>query len=195
MKKWCTKKELFQTFHVARQMEITSDSYKCFFSETPALNMLNLIYGKGVAEEWLTYELAELSEFSGARDKITQGQLRQTIYLIIGEYGRLTLAEFMLFCRRMKLGKYEPFYGSVDPMAIMRSLKMFMKERNEAWVRYESEMESKRISEERNKTYLDYTEFMLIQYAEKEYSMNTKAEDEKTERKYKRIRRKDYDKE
>lgn len=183
--RWPTKKELLQTFHVAKQIVITKDANKCFFSETPVLNTLNILYGNGTAEEWLTYQLAELSEFSGARDKITQGQLRQSVYLILGEYGNLTLAEFMLFCRRMKLGRYESFYGSVDPMAIMRSLVTFMGERNDAWTEREAANTKRRIEEEKRKTYLDYTEFKLIQYAEAEYAMNTRAEDEEIELKYK----------
>lgn len=185
IQRWPSKNELLQAFHVTKQTAITKDAYKCFFGEAPALNTLNAIYGNGTAEEWLTYQLAELSEFSGARDKITQGQLRQSVNLILGEYGNLTLAEFMLFCRRMKLGRYKSFYGSVDPMAIMRSLVTFMSERNEARAEHEAAHTKRCIEEEKGKTYLDYTEFKLIQYAEAEYAMNTRDEDEKIELKYK----------
>lgn len=37
----------------------------------------------------------------------------------------------MLFFYRFKLGYYETFYGSVSPMAITKSLNVFVKERNE----------------------------------------------------------------
>lgn len=183
--RWRNKNELFATFNVNTQTDVTADPNRCFFSNAPALNTLNVIYGRGVAEEWLTYQLGELSEFSGARDKLTPGQLRQMVKLVLGEYGMLNVAEFMLFCRRMKLGRYGTFYGSVDPMAIMRSIRMFLRERGDAREERKALLGRMKIEADSKKVCLSYGEWKLVQYAEAEYAMNTREEDERIELKYK----------
>ena len=118
-----------QTFHVNRQIELTQDPDRCYFSNAPTLNAVNAIYGEGTSEEWLCYHIGNLSEFSGAKDKICDNQLDEIAELIRSDYGFLNMAEIMLFCRRFKKGQYDKFYGSVDPITIMRGLNEFCKER------------------------------------------------------------------
>ncbi len=60
-------------------------------------------------------------------------QLRELVQLIISDKYFLNMAEIMLFCHRFKTGRYEKLYGTVDPMAIMRSLREFLYERNDAF--------------------------------------------------------------
>ena len=99
--RWDTRNSLLQTFHVDRQMELTKDPERCFFQNAPTLWNVNIGYGFGTAQEWLAYQIADLSEFSGARDKITDRQLDQIIQLITDDYGFLNMAEIMLFCRKI----------------------------------------------------------------------------------------------
>ena len=113
-------------------MEITRRPARCLFGNAPSLWDANRAYGYGTAQEWLAYQITDLSEFSGARDKITDRQLDQLIQLVTDDYGFLSLAEFMLFCRRFKRGLYCKFYGSVDPISIMQGLNEFCREREEA---------------------------------------------------------------
>ena len=107
------------------------------------------------------------------------------VKLVLGEYGMLNVAEFMLFCRRMKLGRYGTFYGSVDPMAIMRSIRMFLRERGDAWGEREALLGRMKIEADSKKVCLSYGEWKLVQYAEAEYAMNTREEDKRIELKYK----------
>lgn len=137
--RWRTRQSLLQTFHVNRQLELTKEPARCHFSNAPSLWNVNIVYGFGTAQEWLTYQIADLSEFSGARDKITDRQLDQIIQLITDDYGFLNMAEIMLFCRRFKKGTYDKFYGSVDPIAIMKGLNEFCRERNDAYAKRERE--------------------------------------------------------
>ena len=102
--RWDTRDSLLQTFHVDRQMELTKDPERCCFQTAPTLWNVNIGYGFGTAQEWLAYQIADLSEFSGARDKITDRQLDQIIQLITDDYGLLNMAEIILFCRRFKKG-------------------------------------------------------------------------------------------
>lgn len=153
--------DFLQTFHVVKQESYTRLPERCYFGSAPTLQHVNKDYGRGTAEEWLLYQLDDLSEYCGARDKLTKGQMRSLAQLLTQEYGWLNVAEFMLFFRRFKLGRYGRFYGSVDPMAITIALKeRFLPERYEAYERKEQEeREHEREEKERNAiTYVEYLE-------------------------------------
>ena len=79
------------------------------------------------------YQLSELSEFSGAREKISASQITQLAELIAADYHFLKVTEVMLFFRKFKKGAYGEFYGAVDPITIMRSLRSFQRERGEVY--------------------------------------------------------------
>lgn len=150
---------------------------------------MNLAYGFGTAQEWLAYQITDLSEFSGARDKITDRQLDQIIQLITDDYGFLNMAEIMLFCRRFKRGLYDKFYGSVDPIAIMQGLNEFCRERNEAYAkrdRYLQELKEWRDAHNPNNT--THEEAIIINQMQAEYAMNTREQDLLIEQKYKQIK-------
>ena len=184
LRRWPTADSLMQTFHVNRQIELTQDPDRCYFSNAPTLNVVNNIYGEGTSEEWLCYQIGNLSEFSGARDKIDNDQLNEIAALIRSDYGFLNMAEIMLFCRRFKKGQYDKFYGSVDPITIMRGLNEFCKERSYAYFMHEQK-ERERIEAERSKqSYLTYEEYEFIKYAQLEYEMNTIEEDKMIELKH-----------
>ena len=187
--RWDTRDSLLQTFHVDRQMELTKDPERCFFQNAPTLWNVNIGYGFGTAQEWLAYQIADLSEFSGARDKITDRQLDQIIQLITDDYGFLNMAEIMLFCRRFKKGSYDKFYGSVDPIAIMKGLNEFVRERNEAYAKRErTQQERKQWLDTHNPNIMSREEWDIIKQVQAEYEMNTIEEDRRIEQKYKQIK-------
>lgn len=127
---------------------LTADADRCFNGTAPSLGLVNAAYGNGTSEEWLVYQLTDLSEFSGSRDKLTPRQIGQLAELIAADYYYLSVAELMLFCRRFKMGRYGRFYGSVDPIIITGSLRQFVRERAEAIDAYEHEQERLRREEE-----------------------------------------------
>lgn len=168
--RWDTRDSLLQTFHVDRQMELTKDPERCFFQNAPTLWNVNIGYGFGTAQEWLAYQIADLSEFSGARDKITDRQLDQIIQLITDDYGFLNMAEIMLFCRRFKKGSYDKFYGSVDPIAIMKGLNEFVRERNEAYAKRErTQQERKEWQDAHNPNIMSREEWDIIKQVAKDH--------------------------
>ncbi len=174
-----------QTFHVNRQMELTGVPERCHFQNAPTLWTANLAYGYGTAQEWLAFQIADLSEFSGARDKITDGQLDQIVQLITEDYGYLNMAEIMLFCRRFKKGMYGKFYGTVDPMAIMDGLNEFCRERKEAYAVRAMELErEQRRQSLNNPDNMTREEYDIIRQITAEYTMNTREQDRLTEEKY-----------
>lgn len=164
MARWPSAESLMATFHVDRQVAYTRDPSRCHFGKAPTLNAVNAAFGRGTAEEWLTFQLGNLSEFSGAREKITNEQIGQLAQLIRGDYGFLNMAEMMLFCRRFKAGHYGEFYGSVDPITIMRGLRAFCTERANAIAKHDDELEKLRQAEWKAKavTYKEHLAKMKI---------------------------------
>lgn len=126
-------------FHVDRQEELTRDVPRCFFGKAPTLSQVNAAYGKGTSEEWLTYQLANISEYSGARGKIGDPQIEEMAKLITNTWHWLKVSEVMLFFRWFKLGKYGQFYGSFDPLIMMTAMRSFLRERNDMYARKESQ--------------------------------------------------------
>lgn len=142
-------------------MAITNDPDKCYFGEAPTLWNVNLFYGNGTSEEWLIYQLTDLSEFTGVGKKITAPQIAQMAQLIVGDYGYLKMTEVMLFLRRFKTGRYGLFYGNVDPIVIISALGRFViEERNGTLAAHEldeaKKQRDKELKDERNVSYVEY---------------------------------------
>lgn len=124
------RSDFLQTFHYVKQEEFSSFPSRCFFGTAPQLSKVNKDYGKGTAEEWLTYQLTYVSEFCGAKEKLTRMQIEELSRVISRKYGWLNVAELMLFFQKLKEGEYGRFYGSVDPQSILIALSTrFLRER------------------------------------------------------------------
>lgn len=100
--------------------------------ETPTLRMLEQAYGQEYASRvWIKTQLVILNDFVGVKNKLEDFQINPLCDQILVEYGGLNLLEFCLFMARLRSGKYEQFYGSVDPMLILKSLEEFMADRRD----------------------------------------------------------------
>lgn len=85
--------------------------------------MLEQAYGQEYASRvWIKTQLVILNDFVGVKNKLEDFQINPLCDQILVEYGGLNLLEFCLFMARLRSGKYEQFYGSVDPMLILKSL-------------------------------------------------------------------------
>lgn len=92
--------------------------------------MLEQAYGQEYASRvWIKTQLVVLNDFVGVKNKLDDFQINPLCDQILVEYGGLNLLEFCLFMSRLRSGKYEQFYGSVDPMLILKSLDEFMEDR------------------------------------------------------------------
>ena len=65
----------------------------------------------------------------------------------------LTMTEFILFCARVRSGKYESFYGSIDPLKILTSFDTFLKDKSKDYIeeRYRKIEEEKLREEQESK--------------------------------------------
>lgn len=94
--------------------------------------MLEQAYGQEYASRvWIKTQLVILNDFVGVKNKLEDFQINPLCDQILVEYGGLNLLEFCLFMARLRSGKYEQFYGSVDPMLILKSLEEFMADRRD----------------------------------------------------------------
>lgn len=96
---------------------------------------------------WIIPQLYDVSEFCGAKEKLSEEQLKQLAALLANECHWLKATELMLFFYRMKLGKYGQFYGTVDPIVITTSLRKFLADRQAAIQQEESRLRQMELEE------------------------------------------------
>jgi hypothetical protein len=139
-----TDVQCIKTFDHTKQISFVRDETFCYFADVPTLEQMNTAYTTTTAQQCLIFHLADLSEFAGAKEKMNNNQLRQLADIIVTRYPYLRITELMLFFYKFKLGEYEEFYGTVDPMAITKSLKEFIRERNVFKYRKEQEFQAEK---------------------------------------------------
>lgn len=155
------RNDFLETFHSAYQEKYSAFPERCYFGSAPLLSSVNREYGRGTAEEWLTYQLTYVSEFCGAKDKLTRLQIEELARVITRKYHWLKVAELMLFFQRLKEGEYGRFYGSIDPQSILIALQnRFLQERYLAYERKEQEEREIKQEDDHRKaiTYEQYLE-------------------------------------
>lgn len=98
--------------------------------ETPTLVMLEQAWGlEYVSRVIVKVHLIAVSEFCGVKNKMEEFQMDELCDQIVMEYGGLNVLEFICFCARLRSGKYETFYGNIDPTQITKSLEEFYEDR------------------------------------------------------------------
>lgn len=129
----------------------------CAKIESPMLGTLAMAYpvfcddrGKeiDIAISWMKGQFTEVSTFANVKEKMNDWQLECLCQQILADYPTLTMLEFILFCARLRSGVYEDFYGSIDPMRILKSLRMFIEDKRKDYIRAEEEQRKKRKEQE-----------------------------------------------
>ncbi len=142
----------------------------------PAIVHLAQAYDENVAVNWVQQQLFAVNVFAGAKAKLSDFQLDELAIQIRLEYGYLNLFEFILFCARLRSGKYEDFYGSIDPMRILKSLDTFCTERRAEINRAQAEkekIEREREYEESRKNAISFEDWYLSLPEEKRKEVRT----------------------
>lgn len=125
----------------SRLMVVKSIAELAMIDCCPSLGDVSIAYGIEGAREWLKCHLLKVNEFVGAKQKLTDVQLHDLSDQMACEYPFLNIAEICCFFGRLRSGKYEEFYGSVDPMQILKSLDAFCRDRVGDLYRAEREFE------------------------------------------------------
>jgi hypothetical protein len=126
LKKAPTPDAILTAFNPQRQTKFTESLEKVFDDQTtPSLALLKEAYGKRLAESWLEIQINDVSEFSGVKWKLEPERTEELARMMLKQFPRLTLAQFMLFFQKLKACEYGKFYSGVDPMVIMGSLREY----------------------------------------------------------------------
>lgn len=134
---------LLEAYSPAKAEFHASAPERCIFGSSPTLLEARSIYGVKIDEAFLVKHLVYLNEICGIRYKMDAPMMQATAHTIASEYFYLKFSEWQLFFYRFRLGYYEQFYGNIDPMVIIRSIRSFIKERNLAYDSYENLLRNK----------------------------------------------------
>lgn len=148
-----------KSFNPNIQHELCKDIDGCYLADVPTMALIRTTYGDNAPIMWLIAQLADLSVYSGVREKMTERQMEECARLIVENYPYLKITEMMLFFYRFKSWKYGSFYGTIDPSRIMEALSLFSAERNNALNRLEF-AEKKRKREEHSRGAITYEEWL-----------------------------------
>lgn len=133
--------EFITTFAPKKQYAFCTEVKRCYMGKAPSLVVVNEAFGKGTAQSWLAFQLRDLSEFSGAKEKLGIGQIDDITEVIMSQFPFLKVTELMHFFLLFKSGKFGKFYGAVDGLAIMEALREFIDDRNDKIYRWRQEEE------------------------------------------------------
>lgn len=122
-----------------RQKLLVRDKLMAFKSEAPSLTHVRNAYSDKIVSSWLLIQLESVNNFCSVKQKMNDKQLREAAISIESEFSYLNVDELMLFFQLLKTGAYGEFYGAVDPMKIMVSLREFTDYRRDMISRVEAE--------------------------------------------------------
>ncbi|MBR6828200.1 MAG: hypothetical protein IKM76_08625 [Prevotella sp.] len=138
--KYPTIEDFFKVFNPKRQLYICQYPAYCITEPSPTLTQIDIMYGPFASAKWLVPLIADVSLCCGLKEDASEDQLQLTATAILERYKWLKAGELMLFFFNFKAGFYERFYSYFDPQAIIRSMKLFLQERNLAIDAYERDL-------------------------------------------------------
>lgn len=101
-------------------------------AETPALQFVDRVYGKGCSLWWLEKQIKEVMIFTGILDKMSTYQRVALASALRSEAVPMcvTLSEMMVFFSRFEKGNYKTFHGyeRPNPQIVTESFAMFIDE-------------------------------------------------------------------
>lgn len=117
-------------------------------ADVPTIRVLADAYDEDTYVMWMKAQFIKINEFIGTKEKLSVEQMEELALQILYEYSYLNLFEIILFCGRLRSGEYEDFYGSIDPMLVLKSLKSFCADRRSDLDRINNQREKIRQREE-----------------------------------------------
>lgn len=176
LERYGSAQNILTIFSPSRQhVYCTKDDERLYLGSAPTLFAMAEAYGADVADSWTMIQLRDLSEYAGAREKMTLAQIEELSRVIRSQYGFLKLTELMRFFLLFKSGRFGRFYGSVDTLAVAEAIGKFCVLRREIVGVLERERQQ-RIAEEEEREHRKH----CITYEEHLRRMRAEQEKEKT---------------
>ena len=144
---------------------------KAVSEKAPTFRDVTNFFGEGATKFWLRFHIAETFAFLGIYDTASKYQVQQTADLILSHeiFGQLTLAEFLCFLKRFKMGAYGKIYQSQrpNPQEFLMCLIPFWNDLKDERGRQEEKNRQIRLSEAvhspDNMTREEYEEIRMIE--------------------------------
>ena len=137
--------DLLKDYLPNKQVIVCDNKDLCYFGNAPTLTELSNRYSRKVTLIWLVAQITDLITFSNCKNIINDQQIKELARMINSKFYYLKLTEIMLFFYKFKSGEYEDFYGTISPIAIIKSLNAFKDERMFVYEEHRnSELEAKR---------------------------------------------------
>lgn len=134
-----TQNQFLTLFNPGKQSLYCRDRDRCFDSQAPSLNRVQVAYSRKTAESWVEAQIFDLTRYTGIKEKPSNEHIESCASVIVQEYGYLKITEIMLFFHLFKAGIFGRFYGSYDNLVLMDSLRQFIDYRNKELRRIEQE--------------------------------------------------------
>lgn len=112
---------------------------RCIEGTAPSISETSEAYGTEVSLSWLEIQIKDLSDFSGCKEKLEIGQIKEIARILAFQFGAMKITEMMLFFYLFKCGQFGKFYGAVDGLTITTAFNEFIDYRFEKKFRYEEE--------------------------------------------------------
>ncbi len=129
---------------------VATNIERAYLGTAPSLSLAQQAYNKQLIIAWLMAQLENLNDFIGVNQKMTLLQMQETAQIIFSNYHFLKVTEIHLFLHRLKSGQYGEFYGSIDPIRITNSLRIFLKERNNEISAFEQSRQNRKMEKLRD---------------------------------------------
>lgn len=137
LKSSCQISDLLETFNTDLQDDIMAacvSIYQCKEIKSPELITVEHAYTLQSVVMFLKAHLVRVCEFVGVKEKLSDWQLQSLSVQIYNECPTLTMSEFILFCARLRTGRYGKFYGSVDPQLVFLFFGNFLEEKKQDYL-------------------------------------------------------------
>lgn len=166
---WSKKRQelidILREYNPQKQYVLCKDVNVCLLSKAPTLGYLARTYNRLAPVAFLNPQISDIAAFSNCNNILNASVIEDLAMIISNEYSFLKVTELMLFFYRFKLGRYESFYGSVSPIAILKSLKEFIHERRDLLHEIEYKERLKQ-DEEAKKKAISYQEYLELKKKE-----------------------------
>ena len=142
--------------------KIDSPTLATLSAAYPALTTKDGQKIENTAITWMQGQLLAVCTFVNVNGKLSDWQLNTLCQQIIADYPTVTMMEFILFCSRLRSGKYCSFYGNIDPLLILKAFTDFLEDRNkDLWRKAEADRKEKeeREAEESRKNAISWEEY------------------------------------
>ena len=119
------------------QQHCAAEPERCYFGNAPSLSEMKIAFNREFTAAWIARHLQSILATLGDKDNVPAEVIGLLAQDILANYSWMTASEFMLFCSRVRVGRYGKLaYGQVSVDDITSKIPQFLEERDKEMTRY-----------------------------------------------------------